>query len=257
MLARAIKSLVPDTLKWKLRKWVWMRLNPSWQLRSGITIRVLNYNDWMIYNDIFVDGEYDPPIEQLLEATSGTPAGARVLDLGGNVGFFTLRVADVFLRHDRTEFEVVMVEGSPSTFAELNQRLGANEKLLQGRVRSVNGLAGEPSGEAVIAEAPSHGENSILTPARGGKRVSFVDLNELVRSWDSINLLKCDIEGAEELFLGSYPDLLRKTERAVFEFHHDLCDIPLCRRRLAEAGLTQAKTLREFGHCSVEFFSRG
>src|SRR4051812_29275876 len=120
MIARTIKSLVPDALKWKLRKWVWMRLNPSWQLRSGIVIRVLNYNDWMIYNDIFVDGEYDPAIEQLL---AGSPGGARVLDLGGNVGFFTLRVADTFLRNGRTDFEVVMVEGSPSTFAELNQRL--------------------------------------------------------------------------------------------------------------------------------------
>ena len=151
MLARTVKSLVPDALKWKLRKWVWMRLNPSWQLRSGIIIRVLNYNDWMIYNDIFVDGEYDPPIEELL---AGTPNGARVLDLGGNVGFFTLRVADVFLRQGRSDFEVIMVEGSPSTFAELNQRLAANEKLLQKRVRSVNGLAGERTGAAVIAEAP-------------------------------------------------------------------------------------------------------
>jgi FkbM family methyltransferase len=253
MLARTVKSLVPDALKWKLRKWVWMRLNPSWQLRSGIIIRVLNYNDWMIYNDIFVDGEYDPPIEELL---AGTPNGARVLDLGGNVGFFTLRVADVFLRRGRSDFEVIMVEGSPSTFAELNQRLAANEKLLQKRVRSVNGLAGERTGAAVIAEAPSHGENSIVTPARGGQRVPFVDLEELVRSWDRIDLLKCDIEGAEELFLGNYPDLLRKSERAVFEFHHDLCDIPLCRRRLAEAGLTQVQMLREFGRCSVEFFSR-
>ncbi|HMJ05896.1 MAG TPA: FkbM family methyltransferase [Chthoniobacterales bacterium] len=253
MLARTIKSLVPDALKWKLRKWVWMRLNPSWQLRSGIIIRVLNYNDWMIYNDIFVDGEYDPPIEELL---ASAPGGARVLDLGGNVGFFTLRVADVFLRQGRSDFEVIMVEGSPSTFAELNQRLAANEKLLQKRVRSVNGLAGERTGAAVIAEAPSHGENSIVTPARGGQRVPFVDLEELVGSWDRIDLLKCDIEGAEELFLGNYPGLLRKSERAVFEFHHDLCDIPLCRRRLAEAGLTQVQMLRESGRCSVESFSR-
>ena len=256
MLARAIKSLVPDTVKWKLRKWVWLRLNPSWQLRSGLVIRVLNYNDWMIYNDIFVDGEYDLPIEQLLGATTEASDGAHILDLGGNVGFFTLRVADIFLRHGRSDFEVVMVEGSPSTFAELEQRLAANEKLLRDRVRSVNGLAGERSGEARIAEAPSHGENTILTPGRGGKSVPFVDLDALVRPWARIDLLKCDIEGAEELFVRNYGDLLRKSERAVFEFHHDLCDIPGCRRLLAEAGLTRAQTLREFGHCSVEFFSR-
>jgi FkbM family methyltransferase len=253
MLARTIKSLVPEALKWKLRKWVWMRLNPSWQLRSGLVIRVLNYNDWIIYNDIFVDGEYDLPIDELLRGASD---GTRVLDLGGNVGFFTLRVADVFLRHGRSDFEVVMVEGSPSTFAELNQRLAANDKLLRERVRSVNGLAGERTGEAVIAENPSHGENTILSPARGGRRVPFVDLDELVRRWPRIDLLKCDIEGAEELFIRNYRDLLGKSERAVFEFHHDLCDIAACRRYLAEAGLTEAQTLREFGRCSVEFFFR-
>ncbi|MFN2621829.1 MAG: FkbM family methyltransferase [Chthoniobacterales bacterium] len=255
MLARTVKSLVPDALKWKLRKWIWMRLNPSWQLRSGLVIRVLNYNDWMIYNDIFVDGEYDLPIDELLSAATDAN-GARVLDLGGNVGFFTLRVADTFLRSGRSDFEILAVEGSPSTFAELNERLAANKQLLRERVRTVKGLAGQRTGVARIVENPSHGENSILSPGRGGKDMPFVDLDELVRNWNRIGLLKCDIEGAEELFLGNYPGLLRKTESAVFEFHHDLCDIPACRRHLSEAGLTSAGTLREFARFSVEFFSR-
>ncbi|MFL6590472.1 MAG: FkbM family methyltransferase [Chthoniobacterales bacterium] len=246
---------MPDALKWKARKWVWMRLNPSWTLRSGLVIRVLNYNDWMIYNDIFVDGEYDVPIEQLV-SDGETTDGVRVLDLGGNVGFFSLRVADTFLRRARTDFSILMVEGAPSTFKELNERLEVNNGLLKDRIRTVNGLAGEKTGEARIAENPSHGENSIVLPTSGGKAVSFVDLDALTKSWDRIDLLKCDIEGAEELMLRSYPDLLRKTTRAVFEFHHDLCGIEYCRRRLAEAGLSSARILREFGRCSVEYFSR-
>jgi FkbM family methyltransferase len=234
-----------------------MRLNPSWTLRSGLVIRVLNYNDWMIYNDIFVDAEYDVPIQRLLDAAVVRPGGVQVLDLGGNVGFFTLRVADTFLRHGRNDFEIRMVEGAPSTFAELNQRLAVNEPLLETRVRAVNGLAGATTGAALIVENPSHGENSIVSAAGTGKRVPFVNLNELVQSWERIDLLKCDIEGAEEMMLRNYPELLRKTERAVFEFHHDLCDIPSCRQRLREAGLANAQTLREFGRFSVEFFSRG
>src|SRR4051794_6265581 len=138
-----------------------MRLNPSWTLRSGLVIRVLNYNDWMIYNDIFVDGEYDVPIEQLV-SDSETTHGVRVLDLGGNVGFFSLRVADTFLRRARTDFSILMVEGAPSTFKELNERLEVNNGLLKDRIRTVNGLAGEKTGEARIAENPSHGENSIV-----------------------------------------------------------------------------------------------
>jgi FkbM family methyltransferase len=256
MIARAVGVLLPDALKWKARKWVWMRLNPSWTLRSGIVIRVLNYNDWMIYNDIFVDGEYDGAIEHLLGAAGDLRRPARVLDLGGNMGFFTLRLADAFLQRNRQQFEVLMVEGSPSTFAELQQRLAANETLLAGRVRAVHGLAGERSGTAEIAENHLHGENTLFSKSGKLRAVPFLDLEQLVAAWERLDLLKCDIEGAEELFLRNYPELLRRTDRAVFELHHDQCDVPRCRHLLAEAGLQQEKVVREFGHCSVEFFVR-
>lgn len=248
-----LKSAVPDSVKWKLRKWVWMRLNPSWQLKSGIVIRVLNYNDWMIYNDIFVDGEYDAAIQQLFTGNGGT---ARVLDLGANVGFFTLRVADTLLRRGIHDFESALIEGSPSTFAELKERLAANDALLANRLTVVNGLVGNRMGHATIVETPSHGENTILGTTRKGREVSFVDVEEIVRKWDRIDLLKCDIEGAEELFLANYPAVCRKARAAVFEFHHDSCDIPHCRQLLAEAGLPTQVVVREFGRCSVELFSR-
>lgn len=255
MRARVFTAFIPDALKWKLRKWVWMRLNPSWTLKSGLVIRVLNYNDWMIYNDIFVDGEYDVPLKHLLEKS--TPATARVLDLGANVGFFTLRLADAFLQGGRSGFEALMIEGSPSTYAELRQRLSANNDLLSGKIRALHGLAGERSGEALIAESPSHGENTILSGSGGRtKRVPFIDLDQLVADWERIDLLKCDIEGAEELFLRNYPSLCEKTDSAVFEFHHQQCDIPECRRLLGKAGLTNHSLLREFGRYSVEFFWR-
>ena len=38
------------------------------------------------------------------------------------------------------------------------------------------------------------------------------------------SLLKCDIEGAELLFLENYEDLLGKVRNAVFELHHEQCD---------------------------------
>lgn len=256
MVAGIFKSLVPHQLKRKLRKFVWMRLNPSWTLRSGIVVRVLNYNDWMIYNDIFVDGEYDGAIDHLLRGSADPARPAQVLDLGGNVGFFTLRLADTFLRSGQKNFNVIMVEGSPSTCAELRERLKWNEHLLGNRVTVINGLAGERTGKGQIAEGESHGENTLFSSASDRKNVSFVDLDELVETWGRIDLLKCDIEGAEEMFLRNYPDLLRKTDRAVLEFHHDKCDIAFCHRLLVEGGLTNAVTIREFGQCSVEFFSR-
>jgi FkbM family methyltransferase len=161
------------------------------------------------------------------------------------------------LQAGRTDFRVTMVEGSPSTYPELLERLGANKALLGEKVTAVHGLAGNRTGEGQIVQGVAHGENTIFGETSGGARVPFLDLEKLTGSWRRIDLLKCDIEGAEEIFLGNYPDLLAKTDRAVFEFHHDKCDIPHCRQLLAEAGLIPAKTIREFGHCSVELFLRG
>jgi FkbM family methyltransferase len=251
-----VRALVPESLKNRLRKFVWMRLNPSWRLNSGLLIRVLNYNDWIIYNDIFVEGEYDTAIDDLLQDSRGWQRPAQVLDLGGNVGFFALRLAHLFLRAERTNFRVTMVEGSPSTYVELLERLGANKEQLRDRVTAINGLVGNRTGEGQIGQGVAHGENTILGDASRGVRVSFVDLEMLATTWQRIDLLKCDIEGAEELFLGNYADLLARTDRAVFEFHHDKCDIARCRRLLVDAGLDPAKTIREFGHCSVELFLR-
>lgn len=251
-----VRRLAPESLKNRLRKFVWMRLNPSWRLNSGVLIRVLNYNDWIIYNDIFVEGEYDAAIDDLLQDSRDWSRPVQVLDLGGNVGFFTLRLAHLFLRAERANFRVTMVEGSPSTYAELRERLGANEEELRDRVTAVHGLVGNRTGEGQIGQSFVHGENTILGEGSRGARVSFVDLGELAGTWQRIDLLKCDIEGAEELFLGNYADLLAKTDRAVLEFHHDKCDIANCRRLLADAGLEPAKIIREFGRCSVELFLR-
>lgn len=255
MIWGTVRALAPESLKNRLRKFVWMRLNPSWTLNSGIFIRVLNYNDWMIYNDIFVEREYDAAIEDLLlESDASRPL--QVLDLGGNVGFFTLRLAHLLLQAGRTDFRVTMVEGSPSTYPELLERLGANKELLGDRVTALHGLAGNRTGEGQIVQGVAHGENTIFGETSGGARVPFLDLEKLAGNWPRIDLLKCDIEGAEEIFLGNYPNLLAKTDRAVFEFHHDKCDVPHCRQLLADAGLNPAKTIREFGNCTVELFSR-
>ena len=256
MVLAKLRSLVPERVKERLRKFVWMRLNPSWELKSGIVIRVLNYNDWMIYNDIFVEGEYDHAIEHLFGNAREIPGPVRILDLGGNVGFFTLRLADTFLKRGRRDFSVVTVEGSPSTFAELRQRLAANGALLDERVHAIHGLAGARVGEGEIAESAAHGENTLFGAARNRKRVAFVDLDNLVAAWQRIDLLKCDIEGAEEMFMRNFPALLSKTGSVVCEFHHDLCDVGECRRLLAIAGLRETLVIREFGRCSVEFFWR-
>jgi hypothetical protein len=78
-----------------------------------------------------------------------------------------------------------------------------------------------------------------------GARASYVDLSVLLGSTARIDLLKCDIEGAELLFLQNYPDLLQKVDVAVFEFHRDMCDVDRCQALLVEYGFTRSHVSRE------------
>ena len=72
----------------------------------------------------------------------------------------------------------------------------------------------------------------------------YIDLNSLFTQHPHIDLLKCDIEGAELLFIQHYPELLRKVRVAVFEFHDDMCDTQQCRRLLSAYGFTHQAVFR-------------
>lgn len=228
------------------------RMKLEWKLASGIVLRVKSPADWGIYNDIFVENEYDPPLRDTLsQATGGGPV--RILDLGANVGFFALRA--LHLRHllnVTAPLEICCVEGSPRNFQELRSRVGS----FAGQLQLVHGLAGERSGNAAIQQSASHGMTRVVAAASGtAPKVGYVDLMELTRRWETIDLVKCDIEGSEEAVLKNYPDLLRKTRGLVMELHHHLVDITNCRRLVQAAGLTHHRILAERPYCSVEYFT--
>jgi hypothetical protein len=74
--------------------------------------------------------------------------------------------------------------------------------------------------------------------------VPFIDLNPFFAAVPRIDLLKCDIEGSELLFVENYPDLLRKVEIAVFELHSNLCDTRRVQELLTEYGFTHSEIHR-------------
>jgi FkbM family methyltransferase len=121
------------------------------------------------------------------------------------------------------------------------------------------GLAGQRSGAASISTSAHTGVNSIIdrSPSFSRVEVPFLDLTKLVPPDARIGLLKCDIEGAEELFLTNYPDLLRRVDTAVVELHHQFCSPVRCRELLMDAGLHRLSVLKTYGDdCTLEWFSR-
>lgn len=239
-----------------VRDWRWRARSLSHTLPSGLRIEINSFSDWVVYNEVFVDGEYDPVIDTVIHSPE---ADTWTLDLGANVGLFTLRLMDRWFRsgQDDRRHHVVCVEGAPATFRVLQRNL--NQPLLEPVCTLHLGLAGQRSGAATISTSAHTGVNSIIdrSPSFSRVQVPFLDLTQLVPSDARIGILKCDIEGAEELFLTHYPDLLRRVDTAVVELHHQFCSPARCREALADAGLHRLSVLKTYGDdCTLEWFSR-
>ncbi len=216
--------------------------------------------EWLIYNDIFVDREYDFAIQEAFKARSSKEL-VTIVDIGANVGFFTLKATDWLLRNSDVakDFRIVCIEGSSRVFKKLQRRLTA-ESFLADRLTMLHGLVGQRHGQGKIVEKPFHAMNrvDIVTKSRErGVLVPYINLPEKLADIPEIDLLKCDIEGSELGFLESSSEIFSKVRTAVFELHDYNCDTEKCRRILKEMGFLQCQTLRQVpGEFSLEFYSR-
>jgi FkbM family methyltransferase len=267
LLTTAVSSL-PRSLQLQIRQHYWRiksrllyqslykLLDLECTLRSGVTLQVASKGEWWIYNDIFVNREYDIPILQVLEKRSSLQP-LTVLDLGANVGYFTLRVVDL-IRQTSPEchLDVTMVEASPKVFGALETRM-RSQNLPEVSFRMVQGLAGTRTGSAPLHESSVHVKNTIMGDEnQDGRNIEFIDLGLLMESVKEIDLLKCDIEGAELLFLETYENMLAKVRNAVFELHHEMCDTKKCRDILLRSGFRET-VLRATPTFCVSFMTRG
>jgi FkbM family methyltransferase len=231
----------------------WQGRSLSYELSSGLSVELTSASDWAVYNEVFVEGEYDRAIRSVAGSSTEAPLA---LDLGANVGFFALRFADIWLRtRGSAPFHLLSVEGSPRTYAQLARN--TDQPLLRGRCAARHGMIGRRRGYASISTSVRSGLNSMYTRQSFSRaRVPFVDLDALVPPDGPIALVKCDIEGAEQAFIESYPGLLRRVQILVLEFHHELCDVRRSRELLDAAGLVHGRVLRAYGRCTVELFGR-
>ena len=259
------KRILPRWLQYLLyrgiwdptRRTVWKALDLQGTLRSGIRVRVLSHPDWVIYNEVIVNGEYDSVIHETLEKDrSGTPM--RVVDLGANVGYFSLRFADLFVQKfgSTGDLRLTLVEGSPIVFEQLEKRI-REEPFLRDRAQLVNALAGQKAGGAYIDQGYIHYGHGASPDRKWGARfVPYVDLTTLVKPGEKVDLLKCDIEGAEFDLIENYGELLRSVDAAVIEFHYYGRDVDRAREQLRDLGFKPAVVLSAVSPCSVEFFRR-
>ena len=160
--------------------------------------------------------------------------GDVVLDLGGNVGLFT-----ILLARPNPSCRVVVVEPFEENFECLRRNVEAanlgNVEVRKAALAGERGTAymqrvGQRSLDHRLAEVPD---------VSGADEVNTITLDDLVGSLqcESIALVKIDIEGSEhDAFQTVANETIRRVERFAIEYHDNLKPgtLALLRARLAD-----------------------
>jgi hypothetical protein len=136
----------------------------------------------------------------------------------------------------------------------LNTRLSRNAKLLP-NFKIVSGLVGgRKQGQAYFSDEFTHYGNSISGNGSKSVTVHYIDIEEHLCPDAIVDLVKCDIEGAEFDFVDVYEQVLKRTRVLVIEIHRYGKDVSELRNCLVKYGLASHRVLREEDLFTVEMF---
>jgi FkbM family methyltransferase len=247
--ARVLRRAFPAALRARIRRLMFRWFDLQSSLPSGLVVRVRSLGEWWLLNEIFVNGEYEAALAHLLHDRPSGPGPVVIVDLGANLGYFTLQAIDRLRRAGIRDVRVLAVEVDEECCRELERRM--RENALTTCVELVRGAIGSRDGIGCFEDGDERYARRVVESghAASGPSVPYVDLMSYVGDVQAVDLLKCDVEGAELLFLRSYPELLRSVRTVVMELHPELCDADECLRLLGEYGLARQTVLRagDFG----------
>jgi FkbM family methyltransferase len=171
--------------------------------------------------------------------------GTTVLDLGANIGFFSVR----FGRWVGPTGRVVAIEPEQRNLASLRRRIA--RAGLERVVECVAAAAADTPGELRLARTPSHPGDHHLAP--DGDPVRAVTVDELTASDPRrLSLIKIDVQGAEALAVAG-------AHRAI-ERHRPALFIEIDGPSLSRMGSSPAQlveTMSSLGYQPRELTSRG
>jgi FkbM family methyltransferase len=149
------------------------------------------------------------PIEQLQALV---PKGSVVIDVGANVGFFSVRFAEWVGPGGK----VIAIEPEEQNY---NSLVAALERAnLLGRVEALKAVAASEPGMAHLELNPLHPADHKLSRDGAGQPVTAVTLDALVldKGPSRPALVKIDVQGAEMLVLRGMTQILRAAGPALF-----------------------------------------
>jgi len=216
-LKNIIKNLIPSGWKRSIQETIYNSMQLSWKTKSGIQIQVKSPVDWTLYNDIFVDLEYDKAIVKALNKKD-----TEILDLGANVGFFILRIMSLAKRNDKVK--ITSIEPDPRNISEMNKRINLqNKKILKNiKIKIIEGVVGKKKGSEKMYFSHNYHMHTLKKnfsyAGSWHRKTHYINLESLCppKGWD---LIKVDIEGSEGDLVKNYKKLFSKTKTVVMEIH--------------------------------------
>jgi FkbM family methyltransferase len=163
-------------------------------------------------------------------------AGTTLIDVGANIGAFTLDSAARF-----PSLRIDAYEPNPRAFRILEQNIAANR--LEGRVRAYPEAIGRNEGfldlwgSAGSITATGYPQGSEATGSAA--RCPMVDLGVAVaRAGGDVSVLKVDAEGAEADIVEGGREVLRSVAQVVGEYHEDRVPgvLDRCRSAFEQSG---------------------
>lgn len=149
-------------------------------------------------------------------------AGTIVIDVGANIGFFTIR----FARWVGSDGRIIAIEPEAE-----NLRLLRSELIkcgLNSNVEVLEGVAAETPGTLLLKLNPHHPADHRIGATGIPVRAWTIDEVLSERGWPSISLIKIDVQGSEVRVLRGARETLKRYHPALF--------IEVDDRALLEAG---------------------
>lgn len=193
----------------------WRRPEITFRMRNGYVVACPNADGarFPLY-EIFADDAYH--LEDLLD---GVEAGDTVLDIGGQIGCFSLAVAGA-----RPDVKVRVYEASPTSAGFIRRNVRRNGLMYQVDVRPV-AMAGRAGPFTFTDSGTGSGHNGLtgLVLTNGGHQVTVEaeEFDQAVAAAQSpVRVVKMDVEGAEyDIVLSSSPASWADVRKVVMEYH--------------------------------------
>jgi len=174
--------------------------------------------------EVLVDEEYN-----FLSAFLQSCPEPFIIDVGAHIGTFSL-----WAYHQNPKIRMLMVEANPASYEILVRNIkqtfseGLYEILNKAAWRNVDVLTFSTTGDSMGNKVSPDGDIEV-----GG--ITFAEVVKIAsKNRNSIDLMKIDIEGAEEAFFETADSELGKVKRLVIELHPESCDIESVRKKLEQ-----------------------